>query len=118
MSGNYNSQAENNINVPMAMQHVRDAVAATAAANEQSQAEARAFIVENGAQVLGGHSPVNPADTAFMNPPMTVPAPTHPLGYDTFAEQAALVGPPSADNMGLLHPSSAMAPNVIDAGED
>jgi hypothetical protein len=51
-----------------AVQDVTEGLAATAAANAQSQAESHTFIAENGAQVIGGHTPVNSPTGAFMTP--------------------------------------------------
>lgn len=52
--------------VSQVVSDVQAGLSASAAANSQSQADARRFIQENGADVVGGHSPVNPATSAFM----------------------------------------------------
>lgn len=122
-SGSFNSQEENNPNVTVVMQHVQTLVDQVNAMNVQSQQEARAFIQENGAQVVGGHSPVNPADNSFMNPAPGNPAPEYPPGLNTFDLQNAYVAPETTQsaptaNDALMHPANPSAPPLVDAGED
>lgn len=47
---------------------VNGGLAATNAANAQSQRDALAFIEQNGAQVLNGHAPVNSPTGSFLEP--------------------------------------------------
>lgn len=61
-------------------QQVRQGLVATAAAHVQAQAQSAAFIVEHGAQVLAGHSPVNPAPGQFLTAP--APDPVYDAGTD------------------------------------
>ena len=122
-SGSFNSQEENNPNVTVVMQHVRVLVDQVNAANGQSQGEARAFIQENGAAVISGHTPVNPADSSIMNPPMGNPAPEYPVGLNTFDLQNAYVAPETTQsaptaNDALMHPASPSSPPMVDAGDD
>lgn len=51
-----------------AAQQVAAGLAATTAANHQSQVESARFIMESGADVLGGHAPVNSPTGAFLSP--------------------------------------------------
>jgi cell division septation protein DedD len=60
--------------IAQTVQQVTEGLTATSAANAESQAQAHAFISENGAQVVGGHTPVNSPTGAFMTP-MSIPAP-------------------------------------------
>ena len=133
MSGNYLSSAEQDPGVLPAMQAIHDQVAATAAVTAASQADARRFISDNGAAVVGGHAPVNSPTGSLMSH-MPIPATQYPSNFDTFAEQQALVGPlPNAlpAEMGpftggvspqaadaLLSPPAALASPVTDAGVD
>lgn len=77
MSGSYDSQDQNNPDVPVTVAAVHTLLGQVQAANAQSQAESRQFIQENGGQVIGGHSPVNSPTGAFMTP-LTNPAPEYP----------------------------------------
>lgn len=45
---------------------VTAALAATAVANRESQQQCARFIMESGADVVGGHSPVNSPSGAFL----------------------------------------------------
>lgn len=132
-SGTFNSQVENNPNFPVAFQHIVDQVAQVEALNQQSQSQAMAFIQENGAAVLDGHSFVNSPDSAFMSP-MSNPAPEYPPGLNTQAIQIAYVGPatpqvvtllqapalpvPTPDVLVTLHQPDPVAPRETDAGID
>lgn len=122
-SGSFNSQEENNPNVTVVMQHVQTLVDQVNAMNVQSQQEARAFIQENGADVVGGHTPVNPADSSIMEPPMPNPAPEYPANLNTFDLQNAYVAPETTQsaptaNDALMHPANPSSPPMVDAGDD
>lgn len=131
MSGSFNSQAENNPNTVHVQQHVATMVAQVTGDNSQSQAEARVFIQENGAQVVGGHAPVN-SPSGALNDPYPNVAPQYPPGLVTGDIQLAYIAPemsesaaglhvspgPPVDAAALLHPTGAVAVPVVDAGND
>lgn len=131
MSGAFNSQAENNPNTVEVQQRVAVMVTQVQGDNNKSQSEARVFIQDSGASVLGGHPPVN-SPSGSLADSYPNPAPQYPPGLDTHAVQLAYISPetsesaaglhitpgPAVDALALLHPVQAVAVPVVDAGAD